>query len=158
MGRSSSYGAATLTVQISESLTLNSRDYGGYHTATIANIVNVDKRIETITTTESSVMTFSTVVGPGQWIPAKVMYMRFTNLDDTNHITLTFANENDDEAAIKLDAGKSFMLCGDNSGGMVDVLDALDSALTYSLGDLKSVTADADTASCDLELYVASIA
>ena len=83
--------------------------------------------------------------------------MRFSNLDDTNHIVLTFANENDDEAAIKLDAGQSFVINGDNSGGMVDVLDAIDgTGLTYSLGDLKSVTADADTASCDMEIFIAS--
>ena len=84
--------------------------------------------------------------------------MRFTNLDDTNFIILTFANENDDEAAIKLDAGQTFIMNGDNSGGMVDVLDAIDgTGLSYSLGDMKSVTADADTGNCDLEVFVAEI-
>ena len=104
-------------------------------------------------------MTFSTLMAAGQSIPGKVQYLRFTNLDDTNFIILTFANQNDDEAAIKLDAGNTFIFAGDNSGGMVDVLDAIDgTGLTYSLGDLKSITVDADTASCDVEIFVAEIA
>ena len=85
------------------------------------------------------------------------MYLRFSNLDDTNHIVLTFVNENDDEFAVKLDKGHSFVLVGDVSGGMADMIDAIDgTGLSLSLGDLKTVTADADTASADLEIYVAS--
>ena len=73
--------------------------------------------------------------------------------------TLTFANENDDEFAVKVDAGQTFALYGDNGGGMADVIDAIDgTGLTYSLGDMKSITADADTASCDMEIYIAEIA
>ena len=158
MARKSTHSAATLTVTTQEALTLNNRDYGGYSSYTFSSIANVDKRVETITTTEASIVTFSTAMGPGQWIPAKVKYMRFTNLDDTNHIILTFANENDDEFAIKLDAGQSFIMNGDNSGGMVDVMDAAATALSLSLGDMKSITADADSASCDMEIYVASVA
>jgi len=158
MSRASGYAAATMTVTLTEALTINSKDYGSTQSFTIASIANVNRRITTVTTTEASIMTFSTAMGPGQYIPGKVRYMRFTNLDDTNFVILTFANEDDDEAAIKLDAGNSFVLVGDNSGGMVDVLDAKDSALTYSLGDLKSITADADTGSCDLEIFVAEVA
>ena len=140
MSRASGYAAATMTVTLTEALTINSKDYGSTQSFTIASIANVNRRITTVTTTEASIMTFSTAMGPGQYIPGKVRYMRFTNLDDTNFVILTFANEDDDEAAIKLDAGNSFVLVGDNSGGMVDVLDAKDSALTYSLGDLKSLS------------------
>ena len=159
MARKSTHAAATLTVTHQEQLTLNSRDYGGYSTSTYTNIVNVDKRILTVTTSEATVATFAGAMAPGTYIPAKVKYIRFTNLDDTNHITLTFANENDDEFAVKVDAGQTFALCGDNDGGMADMIDAIDgTGLTYSLGDLKSITADADTASCDMEIYLAEIA
>ena len=66
-------------------------------------------------------------------------------------------NENDDEFAVKLDKGQSFIYNGDISGGVVDTMDAIDAAgLTVSLGDLVNVTADADTASCDMEIFVAS--
>ena len=155
MSRASGYAAATMTVTVKEAITINSKDYGSTQTFTVASIANVTRRLFTATTTEATVMTFSSVMAAGQSIPAKVKYLRFTNLDDTNHIIITFANENDDEAAIKLDAGNSFIFAGDNSGGMADVLDAKDSALSLSLGDLKSITVDADTASCDVELFVA---
>ena len=158
MSRSSSYAAATLTVTVTEALTIYNKDYGSTQSFTMASISNVDRRIITATTTEATIMTFSTAMAAGQSIPAKVKYLRFTNLDDTNFIVLTFAIENDDEAAIKVDAGNTFILAGDNSGGMADVLDADSSALSLSLGDLKSITVDADTASCDVELFVAEIA
>ena len=157
MARKGTFAASTLTVTLKESLTLDGRDYGGNQSYSFSSIGNVTRRIETVTTTEATIITFSTSMGPGQYIPGQVKYLRFSNLDDTNHIVLTFANENDDEAAIKLAAGQSFVINGDNSGGMVDVLDAIDgTGLTYSLGDLKSVTADADTASCDMEIFIAS--
>ena len=158
MARKTAYAAATLTVTMSEAITINSKDYGSTQTFTVDSIANIDRRIVTVTTTEATIMTFSTAMAAGQSIPAKVQYIRFTNLDDTNHIVLTFANENDDEAAIKLDAGRSFIFAGDISGGMADVLDADGSALSLSLGDLKSITADAATASCDMEIFVAETA
>ena len=86
--------------------------------------------------------------------------MRFTNKDDTNFITLTFRNQDNDEVAIKLDAGQSFMWAADNSGGMVDVFNATqdaDAASDTALGDLTNIQADANTASCDLEMFIASV-
>ena len=158
MSRVTGYAAATLTVTVTEALTINNKDYGSTQSFTKASITNVDRRVFTATTTETSIMTFSTAMAVGQYMPAKVQYLRFSNLDDTNFIVLTFANENDDEVAIKVDAGNTFVISGDNSGGMADMIDAKDSALSLSLGDLKSVTVDADTASCDVEVFVAEIA
>ena len=158
MSRASAYAAATMTVTVTEALTLNSKDYGSTQSFTMSSIINVDRRIVTATTTETTIMNFASLVGAGQFVPAKVKYLRFTNLDDTNFIVLTFANENDDEAAVKVDAGNSFIFAGDNAGGMADVLDADRTGLTMSLGDLKSITVDADTASCDVEVFVAEIA
>ena len=55
----------------------------------------------------------------------------------------------------RLDAGHSFIYGGDNSGGVVDTHDASASALTVSLDDLVDITAQADTAACDVEIFVA---
>ena len=149
--------AATLTVKITESIDLNGKDQGGSTTLSLASINEISKRIVTVTTTEVEVIAMSTAVTSGTYIEGDVKYMRFTNLDDTNHITLTFKNENDDEFAVKLDKGQSFVYNGDISGGVVDTMDAIDGAgLTVSLADLVNVTADADTAICDMEIFVAS--
>ena len=151
--------AATLTVTLKESIELNGVEQGATNTKTIASVNEVSKRIVTVTTTEAEVIAFhASAISSGTFIEGDVRYIRFPNLDDTNHVTLTFKNENDDEFAVKLDAGHSFIFPGDNSGGVVDTMDAIDgTGLTYSLGDLVNVTADADTASCDVEIFVASV-
>tara|TARA_Y100001938_G_C7967340_1_gene367495 strand:- start:154 stop:642 length:489 start_codon:yes stop_codon:yes gene_type:complete len=160
MARLTKWGGGTgadLTVRVTESITLNERDYGGFNEFTISGIKNISRRIETITTNETTLFTAGIGVAGGTWVAANVAYIRFTNLDDTNFVILTFANAHNDEFAVKLDAGKTFMLQADNSGGMVAVFDAKDlGGLIMGLNNLKSITADADTASVDLEMYVAS--
>ena len=149
--------AATLTVKIHESISLNGKDQGGTTSLSLSSINEISKRIVTVTTSEVEVIAMSTAASTGTYIEGDVRYMRFSNLDDTNHITLTFKNENNDEFAVKLDKGQSFIYNGDISGGVVDTMDAIDgTGLTMSLGDLVNVTADADTASCDMEIFVAS--
>lgn len=150
--------AATLTVTLKESIELNGVEQGSTNTKTIASINEVSKRIVTVTTTEVEIIAMGTAASTGTFIEGDVRYVRFTNLDDTNFVTLTFKNENDDEFAVKVDAGYSYIYPADNSGGVVDTMDAIDGAgLTLSLADLVNVTADADTGSCDMEIFVASV-
>ena len=150
--------AATLTVTVKESIELNGGEQGATNEKTISSVNEISKRIVTVTTSEVEVIAMGTAIAAGTFIEGDVRYMRFTNLDDTNFVTLTFKNENDDEFAVKLDAGYSFVYPADNSDGVVDTMDAIDgTGLTLSLGDLVNVMAIADTASCDMEIFVASI-
>ena len=150
--------AATMTVKITETITLNGRDQGADNTLTIASVNEVSKRIVTATTTEQVILAFGTAVAAGQFDESKVVYIRITNLDDTNHVGLIFRNEDSDEFSVKLDKGQSFIYNGDLAGGVVDTMDAAATSLTSNtFADLVDITADADTASCDLELFVASI-
>ena len=99
------------------------------------------------------------VASAGHYNDSTVRYIRFTNLDGTNHVTLTFRNQDNDEAAILLDAGNSFMLFADNSGGMVGVLNATqdaDAASDTNLGSITNIQADANTGSCKLEILIAT--
>jgi hypothetical protein len=150
--------AATLTVKITETISLNGSDQGAVNTQTIASVNEVSKRIVTATTTEQVILAFGTAVAAGQFDETKVVYIRITNLDDTNHVGLIFRNEDSDEFSVKLDKGQSFIYNGDLAGGVVDTMDAAATSLTSNtFADLVDITADADTASCDLELFVASI-
>ena len=161
MARLAKFGGTdgeTLTVTLTEAITIDDRDYGSKQTFTIPAVVDVTRRLVTVTTTEATIATFSAAIGAGAYIAADVMYMRFSNVDDTNFVTLTFRNQDNDEVAIKLDAGKSFILCGDNSGGMVDIFNATqdaDAASDTNLGDLTNIQADANSASVDIEMYIA---
>ena len=152
---------ATLTVTVSESVSLNGAQQGGTNTVTFSGINEVSKRILTITTNEATVATFSgAVASAGHYNDSAVRYMRFTNLDDTNFITLTFRNQDNDEVAIKLDAGQSFIFNGDNSNGMTAVFNATqdaDAASDTAFGSLTNIQADANSSSCDLEMFIASV-
>ena len=153
--------AGTLKVKIEENIILDNQDYGSKRILEISSINEISKRILTITTNESTIATFSgAVASAGHYNDSAVRYIRFTNLDDTNFITLTFRNQDNDEAAIKLDAGQSLIWNADNSGGMVGVLNATqdaDAASDTALGSLTNIQADANTGNCDLEMFIASV-
>ena len=148
----------TLTVRLSEDIVLNGQQQGGTNILTIPSVNETSKRILTITTSKHDVMSFSSIVGKGNYSLADMRYIRFTNLDDTNHLFLIFKNEDNDEFIVKLDKGQSFIYNGDLAGGTNDTMEALTAgtASVSNVGYLLSVSAQADTASCDLELFIAS--
>ena len=151
--------AATLTVTLTEAISLNGQDKGATNTLTISAVTEVSQRIVNVPTSEVEILAFlGTAVAAGQFLDADVRYVRITNKDDTNYVTLTFKNEDNDEFAVKLDYGQSFIYNGDLSGGVVDTMDGIDgTGLSLSLGDLVNITALANTAACDLELFVAGV-
>ena len=152
--------AATLTVTLTESITLNGQDKGATNSLEIASVTEVSQRIVNVPTSEVVVLAMGTAVAAGQFIESTVRYIRITNKDDTNHVTLTFRNENNNECIHLLDAGHTFIYGGDNSGGVVNTHDADATAINRGvnvMGDLVDITALADTAACDLELFVAGV-
>tara|TARA_R100000458_G_C8177985_1_gene176069 strand:- start:257 stop:736 length:480 start_codon:yes stop_codon:yes gene_type:complete len=156
----STISASTLTVTISENITLNGTQQGATNTATITGIGEIQKRILTITTNEATIATMSgAVASAGHFNDSAVRYMRFTNKDNTNHVTLTFRNQDNDEFAIKVDAGNSFMIFSDNDGGMVGMFNATqdaDAASDTALGSITNIQADAGASTVDIEMLVAS--
>ena len=96
----------TLTVRLSEDIVLNGQQQGGTNILTIPSINETSKRILTITTSKHDVMSFSSIVGKGNYSLADMRYIRFTNLDDTNHLFLIFKNEDNDEFIVLLDKGQ----------------------------------------------------
>jgi hypothetical protein len=136
---------ATLSVAITESVTLNGKDYGNINNLSIANINEVSQRIVTIPTSEVGVVTFGTAAGAGTFVRSAVEYLRITNKDDTNFVSLHITSATDD-VWLKLEAGKSFML------GNGD----LETASSFSAwADITDITAIADTAAVDIEFFIA---
>tara|TARA_R110000824_G_scaffold51695_2_gene143954 strand:- start:120 stop:590 length:471 start_codon:yes stop_codon:yes gene_type:complete len=150
--------AGTLKVTIRESITLKGKDRGSTTELSISNINEVASRIITVPASEVEVIAMSTAVSSGTFVEGNVRYIRITNLDDTNHVSLTFKNEDNDEFGVKLDKGQSFIYNGDMSGGVVDTMEAAATAITPgTFADLVNITALADTAACDVEVFVASV-
>ena len=151
--------SASMTVTLTESVTLNGSVRGSTNTLTLANIHEVVERTVTIPTSEKTIINMGTGINAGMFIEGDVRYIRITNKDATNHVGLIFQNENNDEFSVKVDKGQSFIYNGDIAGGVVDTMDAIDNGgLTpNTFGDLVSVTAIADTAACDIEFIVACV-
>lgn len=144
---------STLTVTITEKW----GDFNAVNVLKIDNVAEVSKRIVEIPTSEITILDFAaTVPGAGAFDEADVRYIRLTNKDDTNFIQIIVASENSNESAYKLEAGHS-MFIAVSEEGVVDVHDASATALSVSFDDITSITALADTAACDLELYVAGV-
>ena len=121
---------ATLTVTVTEAVTLNGYDQGSSNTLTLPNIDEVVKRIVTISTTETGLLSFSAA--------------------STTAVAAT---------AVMVDGGNSFIYCCDtvDGAGTVATMDANTAALTVALDNLADITADASTGVVDLEVFVASV-
>jgi len=157
---------ADLTVNINENVTLNNQVIESSHTLAIPSIVNAVKRIVNIGTNEIGLLGFGAAYNTelsksylaGQFDEDLVRYIRITNLDTTNHIALVLKNENNDEFGVRVDKGCSFLYCADLATGVVDTMDSADAAgiTPNSFGDLVDITCTADTAACNVEVFVAS--
>ena len=150
--------AKTLRVTIQEDIVLRGVNYGSKTKLNISEINEISKRVVTVPASEVELIAMSTAVASGTFIEGDVRYIRITNLDDTNHIGLIFKNEDNDEFGIILDYGQSFIYNADLSGGVVDTMEANAGAIsTNTFADLVNITAIADTAACDVEVFVASV-
>ena len=154
----STISANTLKITIKEEIYLKGKNQGDSTTLSISNINEISKRIVTVPTSEVEIIAMNTAVSSGTFIECDVRYIRITNLDNENHVSLTFKNEDADEFGLKLDRGQSFIYNGDMSGGVVDTMEANAGAITPgTFADLVNITALADGAACDLEIFVASV-
>ena len=140
--------ATTLTSTITEAITLNGNTYGNTVTHTITTQGETYSRTMSIRTTETGVVDMGLADAKGAVIGDSVSYMRFTNLDDTNYIQLSFKTEGENYS-VKLQAGESYV-CMNNQ------IHADGTTTQGALEDCTSVTAKANTLECDLEFIIVS--
>ena len=147
--------AATLTLTITESITLNGSDQGATNTHTIASVNEVFKRIVRCPASNTTTLAVfnATVHGAAGAIDIQdAKYIRITNVDDTNAIELAVVG-----AAtlyqVTLRAGESHIL------GTPDDLMLAEADTSPSFGtmaDLASIQANPAGNNIDLEVFVAS--
>ena len=140
----SSITAASLTVAIRETIKLNNVDRGSSASYVQSGIGEVYNRITSLSTATS---------GAG-----KIDYLRITNLDGANYIDVTFS-----DAIAPASAGRLFSvrlrplrsLCF--SGLEFSAADSGDADnFIAAAGTIANIRATADTAACDVEVFVAS--
>ena len=148
---------ATLTTKVIETLTLNGQKYDSTQTKTISDITQVLKTIVECPTSEINLLTFaSAATGISTLDQDDVEYVRLTNIDSTNYITIGLETSGS-VAAFRLDAGRTFIVATPNTTTEHPQFFTSDAAHDSSATqiDIETITALANTAACKLELFVA---
>ena len=149
----STISAATMTVTLTEAISLNGYDQGSKNTLSIADIAEINKRIVTCPTSEKTIISFAGAIDAGTFIDADARYVRITNKDDTNFVKINIEGESSTDYTIRLDAGASHVILSTSTTGLADYADITGSTLE----NLSAIKATADTAACDLEIFIASV-
>jgi len=145
---------ADLTITLTEAVTLGdgNTDRGTTNTQTVT-IDEVDHRIMDIGTTETPIIRFGSLNSAGTFKDGTAKYLRITNLDTTNFVTLSII-QSDAKYFVKLEPKNTFML----GNSIMDAHEDGDTGMSTAptLGAIDYITADADTAACQVEYFVAS--
>ena len=147
---------ATLTVKVTEELELNGRERGSEVSIDVTSITETFHRILDVGTASAQTVVqmdaSAAYAAGGTLLTTNVSYFRITNLDATNFVAITIQNDGTEEYMIKLDAGESYLLFNSkidaNAAGN-------SSAAAGNLTDIDNILAQADSASCQLEVFAA---
>ena len=163
----STISSATLTVTLTESVTLNGSNQGSTNTVTISSINEIYKRIVTcLANVDTTVAHFNTQVDvEDSGIDTQdTKYIRVTNLDDTNSVNLNLQVDTtesgsgdadpNETATILLAAGESFIMGTPHDS--IAVYDT-DASVQTTLLDLESILIDPGSNAVDVEVFVASV-
>jgi hypothetical protein len=149
-----SLSTASLKVTIEEKITLNGVKRGSKVVKTISGIKEVYQRIVEVPTAGAEIVAIAAAKG-ADGFSTLTKYIRITNKDLTNFVTLNFYDNADPNSAndlfsIKLEAGKSFILGSTLFDASVSDADGL---LTANQ-QIAKIKAQADTAACDIEIFI----
>ena len=145
----STVDSSTLTVRISEEISLNGKKSGNSNIKKIKGINEVSERIVTALTTGTTILALDAVAGAGTFIRDNVRYVRITNLDNTNYVRLAIITVGTD-VHLKIPAQDSFIISTGLAGAVED-----SNAATFN--NITSIKAWSNTESVDLELFIASV-
>lgn len=141
---------ATLTITVNEDVKLNGQQVGSKIVQKIENINEASRRVFSVPTNETQILALSSSAGAGTYVTSDVKYIRVSNMDDTNFVRLTFVSGSSNRYDVKLPAKRTAMFTSPSISGS----DGGDGFASFV--DFDSMKATADTASVDIELFVAS--
>ena len=137
----------TLTTNVSEQITLNGTTFDSTTTYTINNVGNFVNNVFSVASGSQDILTFSRAgVGHrnGEYDIDKIKYLRLTNSDDTNTVTLKLTYISGDQEVV-IAAGGSFVLTNffgptgttDNLS-LIEITATADIDIPYSIGLITS--------------------
>tara|TARA_R110002051_G_scaffold300107_1_gene367406 strand:- start:846 stop:1301 length:456 start_codon:yes stop_codon:yes gene_type:complete len=147
----STISAATLTVTVTESIVLNGSNMGATNTTSLASINEINQRIVTIDAGNvRTLFNFGGTVAAGEFIRANVKYLRITNKDDTNTVSINIRG-NATNCWVEVEPSGSFMLT--TASSMMEADDDT-TVVTPVLEDLQIISAYS-ASGADLDCYIA---
>jgi|TARA_X000001382_G_scaffold23485_1_gene14381 hypothetical protein len=141
---------ATLKVTVKEELVLNGKDMGNENFLSISGINSAEHRIIDVATAEQSILLFDSAVAAGTYADSTLKHLRITNLDSTNFVQLRFVRSGQQYYA-KVEPGETFIL-----GNSEMYADATGSSSSEAFGNIDAIHAKANTAACELEVFIAT--
>ena len=144
--------AGTLTVKLTETIALNGTNMDATNSLTVNSINEINQRIVSIPPQDIRILyEFGTVIGPGKFIYADVQYLRITNKDDTNPISVNLCTASTNQW-VSVTAGQSFISSLNGSVGV-----ASGTVGGAALADITKVTVQNPslTVAVDIDCYVA---
>ena len=147
----------TLTTTILETLSIEGQRYDSQRIKSVENITQVLKTVVTVNETESVLLTFADdAVGVGTVDRSSVAYLRITNLDETDYVTLAFKDGTASVYAVRVDAGSSFIVPISNTTNEKPLMFATDdNANVGSMVEIDTITADSSSGSIEMEVMMA---
>ena len=147
----STISAATLTVTFTESIVLNGSNMGATNILSLASINEINQRIVTIDAGNvRTLFNFGGAVAAGEFIRANVRYLRITNKDDTNTVSINVRG-NATNCWVEVEPSGSFILT--TASSMMEADDDTTVA-TPVLEDLQIISAYS-ASGADLDCYIA---
>jgi hypothetical protein len=140
----------TLTVTVNEDVKLNGYQVGSKIVQKIAGINEASRRIMTVPTFETEILALSGTAGKGTYMTSKMQYIRVSNLDDTNFVRLSFVSGSLNRYDMKVPAKRTAIFTSPSISG------SMAGASFNAFVDFDSMKATADTATVDIELFVAT--
>lgn len=141
-----------LTVTISTKINLNGQPLDSENQLTVPSISSVDKRIVNVpTSSQVTLLTFGATVAAGQLVTGNVKFVQVTNKDSANFVRLRVTRTNQDTFDVKIDAGGYYIMMNPKES-----VSATGVAFS-SFVDAYNISAQADTAPVDVEIFAASI-
>ncbi len=142
----------TLTVTLSSAINLNGQPINSENTLTVPSISAIDKRIVNVpTASQVTLLTFGSAVAAGQLITGNVKFVSITNKDSANSVRIRVTRTNQDTFDVKVDAGGYYIMMNPSES-----VSATGIAFS-SFVNAYNISAQADTANVDVEIFAASI-
>ena len=144
---------ATLTITVTEAVTLGdgSTDRGTTNIQTVT-VDEVDHRIMDIPTSWVSIIKFASANAAGTFADGTVKYLRITNLDSSNFLSLR-VKSNSIEYFVKVEAEDHFIL----GNSVMDGESGAGYGNDVSFINIDEIQAKADSAAVQIEYFIASV-